>query len=74
MNFSKNLKLARKAKKLTQQQVADHIMVHRTTYTKYETQNVQPSFEHLCMLSELLGVSTQELLRGDLTASDPSRP
>ncbi|MBQ9859065.1 MAG: helix-turn-helix transcriptional regulator [Clostridia bacterium] len=63
MNLGENLKAARKAAKMTQQQVAEQIPIHRTTYTKYETQNVQPSLEHLCRLAEILNVSIEGLLK-----------
>ena len=66
MRFGDNLKAARKATKLTQQQVADRINVHRTTYTRYETHSVQPPFFVLRQLADLLHVSVDDLLK-DIT-------
>ena len=63
MRFGDNLKRARKAKGLTQQQVADHIHIHRTTYTKYETQSVEPPFPVLRLLADFLQVSVDDLLK-----------
>lgn len=63
MRFGDNLKAARIAAGLTQQQVADHIHIHRTTYTKYETQSVEPPFPILRLLADLLRVTVDDLLR-----------
>ena len=63
MNFSENLREARKAAKLTQGDMAKYLHIHRTTYTKYETQNVQPSFEHLVVITKVLRVSVDDLLK-----------
>ena len=62
MNFGKNLREARKAAKMTQQQMADILCIDRTTYTKYESRNVQPSFEHLVVIAKVLQVSVDDLL------------
>ena len=66
MRFGDNLKAARKAAGLTQQQVADALPIHRTTYTKYETQSVEPPFPVLRKLADLLGVTVDALLK-DIT-------
>ena len=63
MRFGDNLRAARKAAMLTQQQVADRIHIHRTTYTKYETQSVEPPFPVLRLLADLLQVSVDDLLK-----------
>ena len=51
----------RKNLRLTQQQVAAKLVIDRTTYTKYETGVSEPSFEMLIRLSQLLGISLDEL-------------
>ncbi|MBQ9859142.1 MAG: helix-turn-helix transcriptional regulator [Clostridia bacterium] len=62
MNFGANLREARKAAKMTQQQMADILCIDRTTYTKYESRNVQPSFEQLVVIAKVLQVSVDDLL------------
>ena len=63
--FSMRLRTLRKQCRLTQQQVADHLSLHRTTYTKYETGVVAPDREALVRLSELFGVSVDYLVGRD---------
>ena len=60
--FSERLRMLRKQCRLTQQQVADILSLHRTTYTKYETGVVAPDREALIRLSELFGVSVDYLV------------
>ena len=59
--FSENLIKLRKNLGYTQQQVAAKLGSDRTTYTKYETGVSEPSFEMLIRLSQLLGISLDEL-------------
>ena len=46
----------------TQQWMADCLMVDRTTYTKYERGQVDPSLGNLCRLAEILDCSVDWLL------------
>lgn len=52
----------RKKLRYTQQEMADFLMVHRTTYTKYELGIVDPPLEVLCRMADLLGCTTDALL------------
>ena len=52
----------RKEHGYTQQQMADFLVVHRTTYTKYETGVVQPSLDTFYLIVKILGVDPMELL------------
>ena len=56
------LRQMRKTKGYTQQQMADLVGVHRTTYTRYETGTVDPSLEILCHLADIFDCTTDELL------------
>ena len=60
--FGERLYRARKRKEVTQAWVAARLPVHRTTYTKYETGQVEPPLENLCRLADLLDCSVAELL------------
>ena len=62
LGLGNKLKLARKAKGWTQAYVADKLGVHRTAYTKYETDVAEPSLALLRELAVLLEVSTDALL------------
>ena len=58
----RRLKQARKAKGLTQQQVANHLNIHRTTYTKIETGQTELTLSVLGKLVRLLEVDMAWLL------------
>ncbi|MGN0509276.1 MAG: helix-turn-helix transcriptional regulator [Ruminococcus sp.] len=53
---SNNLIFYRRLNNLTQQQVADYLGLCRTTYTKYETGDSEPSFSILRKLVELYNI------------------
>lgn len=61
--FGERLRQARLAKGLTQQAVADHIRVDRTTYTKYEARTVEPSLRIAYELAQLLDTTLDDLLK-----------
>ena len=58
----KNLKLLRKLKGASQQDVADFVGVTQSGYQKYETGQREPPIEVLKKLSEYFGVSIPELV------------
>lgn len=60
--FANRLKIARKAKGLTQLQVADKLHIHRTAYTKYERGVSEPTLETLVKITAVLDVSADTLL------------
>lgn len=63
--FGARLRQARLRKGLSQLQVAEYLMIDRTTYVKYEKGVVQPSLEGLYRLTQVLEVSADELIRPD---------
>ena len=60
--FALRLRTLRKAAHLTQGEVAERLNIHRTAYTKYETDRANPDKTCLVTLAELFGVSVDELL------------
>ncbi len=60
--FSARLRRLRTQAQLTQQEVADQLRIHRTTYTKYENGSVSPDWQGLVQLAILFGVSVDYLL------------
>lgn len=62
MTFSNRLKELRIEKQLTQKEVADILMVSRSTIGKYETGSAYPDFEKLIALANLYNCSTDYLL------------
>lgn len=69
MDFGKNLKKIRREKKLTQAQVAEHLNISVSTYTKYETNVNEPDITMLKKISKFLNVSLDFLL-GESTNVD----
>lgn len=69
MVFGERLRALRKQARLTQQEVADTLRVHRTTYTRYEAGAVAPDQQGLVQLAELFGVTVDYLLGRAHTAA-----
>ncbi len=62
VDLGKRLRSLRKAKGLTQQQVADRVWVTKAMISSYELSTRAPSYEVLIKLSKLYGVTTDYLL------------
>ena len=62
MTFGEKLRNARKSAALTQEQLADKLLVSRQAITKWESDNGMPDIENLRRLSKLLNVSLDYLL------------
>ena len=56
-NLPSNLKLLRKQKRMTQQQVADHLNITHAAYNFYERGTREPNLNTLIKLAELFEVS-----------------
>ena len=56
----------RKQKRLTQQQLADMLNLSNKTISKWESGSGSPDISNLPPLADALGVSVDELLRGEL--------
>ncbi|ADP32506.1 XRE family transcriptional regulator [Bacillus atrophaeus] len=62
--FRERLKKCRTSKGYSQQQMADFLGITRQGYGKYETGKAEPDLTTLTKLSNILGVSTDFLLKG----------
>lgn len=62
MSFGDRLRSARESRGYTQQQVADLMQISKSTYCGYETGKRQPDVQKIKQLSQILGVSGDELL------------
>ncbi len=62
MNFGTNLTAARKAKGLSQEELAERLLVSRQTIYKWETGVTYPDIDRLCDIAKCLEVSTAYLL------------
>lgn len=61
--FCKNLKAARKDCGYTQKQVAEYLDVVESCYANWEQGRTEPNIETLRRLSDLFGVSIDELIK-----------
>ncbi|SIN83372.1 XRE family transcriptional regulator [Algoriphagus halophilus] len=67
MSFlSSNLKLLRKQKGITQNELAEKLAVQRTMISAYEDGRSEPKLQTLKLLSEILDVGLEELLDHDI--------
>ena len=71
MNFGTNLTNARKAKGLSQEELAEMLCVSRQTIYKWEAGITYPDVDKLCDIARCLGVSTAYLLGEDIREADP---
>lgn len=60
--LSENLQRFRRAKGLTQVQVAEYLNINRTTYTKYETGVTEPNIDTMKKLAALFEVDVSDLI------------
>ena len=65
MEISEKLREARQNSGLTQDQVAEKIMVSRVTVSHWENGKSLPDIVSLIGLSDLYGISLDELMKGD---------
>ena len=64
--FPQRLNEARKAKGFTAQEMADLLAVSLRTYRNYESGHSAPSLETLVRIADILGVTTDDLLRASV--------
>lgn len=62
----------RKQQGLTQQQLADKLNLSNKTISKWESGTGSPDISNLPILAETLGITVDELLKGELNVSEPS--
>lgn len=68
--FAKNLKYIRELKRLSQQQVADMSKLDRSTISRYETNETEPSVENALKISAALNVPFEDFVSYDMQSSD----
>lgn len=72
--FGKILAELRKERGLTQKQLAEQLFVSNKTISKWETGEITPDIRYLLALSELYGLSLDELLKGTKPLGKKNRP
>ena len=65
MTFGERLLEYRNCKGLSQEKLAEKVGVTRQTVSKWETNQSVPDFDKIIPLCETLGISTEELIKGE---------
>lgn len=69
MTFSEKLLLLRRQKGLSQEQLAEMLDVSRQSVSKWEAQQTLPEPNKIILMSEIFGVSIDQLLKDDLSVA-----
>lgn len=70
MNFAEKLTELRKTRGWSQEELGERLGVTRQTVSKWELGATTPEMEKLAAISELFGVSTDELIKGSTAESE----
>ena len=65
MTFGERLLAYRNAVNLSQEKLAEKVGVTRQTVSKWETNQSVPDFDKILPLCEVLGITTEELIKGE---------
>ena len=65
MEFSSKIKEVRKKENLTQEEFAEKIFVSRNAVAKWETNRGYPDIQNLITISDVFGISLDELIKED---------
>ena len=74
MDFSEKIAMLRRQKNWSQEELAEKLMVTRQAVSKWESAQSMPDLDKIVQLSELLGVSTDYLLKSDRDAPEVETP
>jgi len=66
-HFGDNIKLLRKRKKRSQEEVSRSLEISRSAYNSYENGGVEPNFNNLILISTYYSIGLDTLLRTNLT-------
>lgn len=70
MNFNEKIKEIRKKQNLTQEQFAEKIFVLRNAVAKWESNRGYPDIQNLITISNVFGISLDELIKNDKKLND----
>ena len=65
MEFSSKIREVRKKENLTQEEFAEKIFVSRNAVAKWETNRGYPDIQNLITISDVFGISLDELIKED---------
>lgn len=73
MNVAERIQYLRKAKGMSQEELANRIGVSRQAVSKWESEQSMPDLEKIVLMSDLFGVTTDYLLKGIEPAGAPGQ-
>lgn len=73
MYFSSNIKLLRRRRGITQDEVANHLAIKRSTLSGYENNVAEPGVEELLAFSDFYHISVDTLIKMDLSQLSESQ-
>lgn len=73
MTFGERLLEYRNRVGLSQERLAEKIGVTRQTVSKWETNQSTPDFDKIVPLCEVLGITTEELIKGEKNETEEAR-
>ena len=74
MDFSEKIAMLRRQKNWSQEELAEKLMVTRQAVSKWESAQSMPDLDKIVQLSELLGVSTDYLLKNGMDTPEQDDP
>ena len=66
MELGNRIKELRKAQNINQDELAEKLFVSRQTISNWENDKSYPDIQSVLLLSEIFGVSVDQLLKGDV--------
>ncbi|MDQ3192154.1 MAG: LexA family transcriptional regulator [Bacteroidota bacterium] len=69
--IARNIRVLRESKKLTQDQLAEALEITRSRIGAYEEGRSEPPYDLLIKITDYFQISTDALLKGDLTKTSP---
>ena len=67
MKFGENLKLIRKSKKMSQEQLAEKVNVSRQSVSKWETGDAYPEMSNILELCKIFNIKINDLIHTDMS-------
>ena len=74
MTFGERLYQLRKERKISQEELAEQLAVSRQSVSRWENGTASPDFDKTVRLSEIFGVTTDYLIKGEEQAPIPAPP
>ena len=71
MDIADRIQSLRKTKGISQEELADKVGVSRQAVSKWESGQSAPDLEKIIIMSECFGVTTDYILKGIETATEP---